>query len=262
MSQTTLTQPTKLSEKISELKKRAGHIIYRPIEIRASDNKDIRTTRVIKGYLASWGTRNSYGEKVVKGCAAKSIRERGPGSQSKYKITFLWMHDITDPLAVFAVLREDEYGLYFETMPLDNVPNADRCIEQIISGTLNQFSIGFYYIWDKIEYDETDDSLVLLEIDLIEGSVVTLGADDGTYAIRSGTLTEEQIHDQIDEFIETLPRKDRLQARQLFTLQKSLVATQKTRDEELGKHKPAEKRGQKPNKQVRKIRLELITKKL
>lgn len=255
-------EKTLLQTKIAELKKNAGHIAYRAIEMD-KDGMIITESgldkRIIKGYLCRWNYKNSHGQKFVKGSFAKSIQERGPGSSAKYKLTFLWMHDETDPLAVFAVLKEDDYGLYFETAPLDDVPNADRCIKQIRSGTLNQFSVGFYYVWDKIEYDEADDSLVLLEADMMEGSVVTFGSDDETYAIRSGKMTEEQLHDDIDDFINILPRKDRLQARKLFTLQKSLVATEKRTKSELGKHKPAAK-GVK--KEKRKINLNYLTKNL
>lgn len=256
------TKNQELQKRISELKQRSGHIAYRSLAV--DQNGVLVETdldkRIIKGYLIQWGKKNFYGEKVIKGACAKSISERGPNSSAKYKITFLWMHDDTDPLALFATLKEDDYGLYFETMPLDDVPNADRCITQIRSGTLNQFSVGFYYIWDKIEWDDKDDSLVLKEIDLMEGSVVTIGADEGTYAIRSGKMTYEELHDEVDAFINTLPRKDRLQARRLFTLQKSLVATEKRTRSELGKHKPPKKEASK--KQGRKINYDFLTKNL
>lgn len=134
--------------------------------------------------------------------------------------------------------------MYFETEPLDDVPNADRCIKQIKSGTLNQFSIGFDYIWDKIEWDEKDDCLMLLEINLFEGSVVTIGADGGTYAIRSIEDVED-LHDDIEEFINTLPRKDRLQARRLFALQKSLIDI-----EPLEQRKKALKKENKPTEKA------------
>ena len=62
-------------------------------------------------------------------------------------------HQILVPLALFAVLREDDFGLYFETEPLDDVPNADRTIKQINSGTLFQSNTlrqrGLYLIGDR-----------------------------------------------------------------------------------------------------------------
>lgn len=213
---------TTKERKIKELRRRAAPINYATIDIQKNAKLEITDDRVIKGYLIKWGSINHYNEMVIKGACAKSIKERGPNSTANYKITFLWQHKQDDPLAVFAVLREDDYGLYFETKPLDDVPNADRCIKQIKSGTLNQFSIGFDYIWDKIEWDDEKNCLVLLELELFEGSVVTIGADGGTYAIRSKQGMED-LHDDIEDFIKTLPKKDRLQARKLFALQKSLI---------------------------------------
>jgi HK97 family phage prohead protease len=217
-----------LKKRLKELKLRAGLETYRhiPIEFRSKAGKDDfkqkLEERKVCGYLCSWGNKNLHEEIFVKGCCAKSISERGPKSSSKYKITFLWQHHQDDPLALFAVLEEDDYGLYFETAPLDDVPNADRCLKQIKSGTLNQFSMGFDYVYDRIEYDDANDAIVLLEIILFEGSVVTIASDMNTYALRNVEQIIE-LHDEIEDFVLTLPRKDRAQARQLFTRQKALI---------------------------------------
>lgn len=186
---------------------------------RIADGKanEMLDKRIIRGYLFVWGLKDLHGTKFMKGCCARSIRERGPKSKAKYKITFLWQHDQCDPLSLFDVLEEDDYGLYFETKALDKVDNAERTIEQIRSGTLNQFSAGFDFIWDKMEYDETDDSIVCMEIELLEGSVVTIASQMETYAVRSS----EELADKTLQFIKSLPRKFQLEARQLFALHKS-----------------------------------------
>lgn len=178
--------------------------------------------RIVKGYLCIWGQRNLFGEKFIKGCFAKSIREHGPGTNAAYQIKFLNQHRQADPLALFAVLIEDEIGLYFETVPLDPVDSADRVLIQLKSRTLNNFSLGFDYLWNMVEWDDTDDSLVILEAILYEGSVVTIPADMGTYAMRCIEDIAE-LNDDIEDFISLIPRKDQLQARSLFARQKSLI---------------------------------------
>lgn len=220
-----------LHPKILALKAKANPITYRSMAIDTTGKlipsfQEDLDKRIINGYLATWGTVNDYGEMLVRGAFAKSIQERGPASNSNYKITFLWMHDATDPLAVFAELVEDDYGLLFRTLPLDDVPNADRAIKQIRSGTLNQFSYGFDYVWDKIEYDYENDVLILKEVELWEGSVVTMGADTNTFALRSAKDVDQaclDINEEIDDFIRTIPRKFQLELRQLFTRHKSLA---------------------------------------
>jgi uncharacterized protein len=179
--------------------------------------------RIVKGYLCIWGQRNLYGEKFVKGAFAKSIREHGPGSNANYQIKFLNQHNPNQALARFAVLEEDDIGLYFETMPLDNVSWADDVLTQIASGTLNNFSLGFNYVWDKLAYDDTDDSLVLIEAILLEGSVVTIPADMETYAVRSAFAQPDTLDGNIEDFITKIPRRFQMEARHLFTRQKSLI---------------------------------------
>jgi len=191
-----------------------AHLINYKLAVKADGSG-----RTIQGYLAVFGNKDLQGETLVRGCFAKSIQERGPNSNSKYKILMLWQHDFCDPIGQFTVLREDNYGLYFEA-ELDPVPNGDRALLQIKSGTLNQFSIGYDYVWDKVEYDETNDSLVLLEVVLYEGSVVTLGANMETYAIKAGqdlVAAKEDLDFETEEFLKTIPYSKRLELKQLLT---------------------------------------------
>lgn len=181
--------------------------------------------RVVKGYLIIWNKRNLYGEKFIKGCAAKTIQEWGPGSNSNYKTKFMYQHNPEESLALFDVLKEDDQGLYFETKVLDPVPCADRTLIQLRSGTLNNFSQGFNPVWDKAEYDEMDDSIVFKEIKLFEGSVVSIPVDMNTYTIRSVESMESLI-DETEYFVGQLPRKFQMEARGLFSRHKTLADLQ------------------------------------
>src|SRR6187551_2095422 len=159
-----------MHEKIKQFKLRAdvyGSTSYVDAEGNLQTGVDFKAgalpdSRVIKGYLSVWGVRDTYGTVFIKGCFAKSIQERGPQSGSKQKIAFCWQHDLCDPIGQFTKLEEDDYGLYFEAVAV-NVPNGDRALEQIASGTLNQFSHGFLHVWDKMEYDETQDAILIYE---------------------------------------------------------------------------------------------------
>jgi HK97 family phage prohead protease len=221
-----------LHSKVKQLQLRANPVNYSGTYVDANGilqvvDLQIETSesdRVIKGYLSVWGVRDTYGTIFVKGCFAKSIRERGPDSASKQKIAHLWQHDCCEPTGRFTVLKEDKYGLYFEA-ELDDIEIGERELKQVRSGTLNQFSVGFNYIWDKVEYDEKTDSLMLLEVDLMEGSVVTLGSCDETYAFRSVDQleTDKQILiEDTEYFIKGLPRQKQLELRQLITRHNSL----------------------------------------
>lgn len=222
-----------LHAKVKELQLRADPVswsgsyvdangILQTIDLKVEADE---TDRVIRGYLIVWGVRDTYGTTFIKGCCAKSIRERGPESNAKQKIAHLWMHDCCNPTGQFTMLKEDDYGLYFEAS-LDDVEIGDRELTQVRSGTLNQFSVGFDYIWDKVEYDEATDSLMLLEINLMEGSVVTFGSNSETYAVRSVEQLEETKATLIvdtEYFIKSLPKNKQLELRQLITRHNTLA---------------------------------------
>lgn len=233
-----------LHPKVKALKQNAKPITYSTLTVRADgslvDTKTSIEDRTVRGYLIVWGVRDSYGTMFIKGCCAKSIQERGPQSNSKYKIVMLWQHRMEDPIGQFTVLKEDDYGLYFEAVLDDpeEVPTAKRALAQIKSGTVNNLSVGFDYVWDKMEYDEQTDSIFLKEIELYEGSPVTLGSIEETYFIRSaGNLeaAKEELNDETEEFIRTIPRSKQLELRQLIHRHISLA---EMKPEDLQKRRP------------------------
>jgi HK97 family phage prohead protease len=199
---------------INKLKAKANPINY--IETRAEATISERT---IKGYLAIFGKQDVHGTIFVKGAFSKSIQERGPESDSNYKITLLWQHDMRNPIGRITVLREDDKGLYFEA-EIDDVEDGNRALKQIQSGTLNQFSFGFRYIWDKVEYDEETESYIVKEVDLIEGSVVTMGSQGDTHAIRSIEELEQKemtLKENIELSLKSIPRAKQLELRKSIT---------------------------------------------
>lgn len=214
-----------LHSKIKELKLRVGQnpISYSNVKFdhRAKVGTD---SRLIKAYHAVWGVPDDYGTVAVKGCFSKSIQERGPQSMAKQKILTLYMHDQSDPLCVPKVLVEDDYGLYAEWEP-DEVPSGDRTVMQVRSGTINQFSYGFNYVWDKMTYDEKTGLVYMNECELYEISPVSFGSNRETFAVRSVEELEKDFIDLQEEteyFIKSIPRKQQLELRQLITRHISL----------------------------------------
>lgn len=204
--------------KLTLLQKRDRPINYSLLSVDKSgalqERSSLLDQRIVEGYAVTWGSRNDYGEVFVKGCFAKSIADNGPGSGSNYEIKFRDRHGKT--CALFEVIKEDEIGLYFRTKPLDNVSWCDDLLVQIRSGSINNFSIGFKHVWDKIEWDDENDSMINLEARLFEMSAVDIPSDMSSYAIRSMEEPEFLI-DDVEDFITKLPRSVRLEARKIFT---------------------------------------------
>lgn len=207
----------KFHRKIEEFKKRATPISYTTFEIserKAPDYQNLLENRIVSGYGNIWGSRNGHGEKFVKGAWANSIRSYGPKATSAYKLKFRDRHGKS--CALFEELREDDNGFFFMTKPFDDVTHANELLVQIKSGTINNFSVGFRHMWDKVEWDEEDDSLVILEAKLFEISGVDIPSDLETYALRAEEELEN-LGDEIEEFIESLSKNHHLQARRIIT---------------------------------------------
>lgn len=136
-------------------------------------------SRTISGYAAVFNNKDKAGDILIKGCFAKSIQDRGPESQANDKIIMLWQHDQHEPIGKITKLIEDEKGLYFEAY-IDDVERGNQAIKQLESGTLNQFSIGYSYVWERCEYDNERDAFIVKEVVLYEISVVSIGCNGET----------------------------------------------------------------------------------
>lgn len=186
------------------------------LKVRADEGSD--DSRIIKGYLCVWNVVDRHRTIWIRGCFAKSIRERGPASGAKQKIIMLWQHRTDEPIGQFRKLEEDEYGLYFEA-ELDPIPTADRALIQVRSGTINQFSFGFDYVWDKMEWDDQLEAVRVFEAELFEGSPVSFASIKDTHAIRSAEqygAAKEQLIEDTDFFIKSIPRSQQLELRNLI----------------------------------------------
>lgn len=196
--------------------------VHAPINYKALSAKDVKIdqgSRTISGYLAVFGNKDNDDDIIIKGAFAKSLAERGVGSPSNRKIVLLYQHDVKLPLAPFSVLKEDDYGLYFESI-LDQIPLGDNCLTQLKSGTLNQFSIGFQYIWDKMKYDEEKEAYLIYELNLFEGSIVTFGANEMTYfdGMKSELIESEEknLKKETNDALKSLDYPAQLHIRQLI----------------------------------------------
>lgn len=136
-------------------------------------------SRTISGYAAIFGNIDKSRDKLIKGCFSNSISERGPESGANDRILLLWQHDMSEPIGRITKLQEDDKGLYFEAV-IDDIEIGDRALKQLESGTLNQFSIGYNYVWEHCEWDDEEACLVVKEVKLYEISVVSIGCNGET----------------------------------------------------------------------------------
>lgn len=195
-----------------------GRIGFQTKQFEVKEINYTEESRTIKGYASVFNNVDKAGDVLVKGCFAKSIEEHGPDSQAKDKIIFLWMHDMSQPLGKITKLVEDDHGLYFEA-EIDDIELGNRAIAQFKSGTLNQFSIGYRYVWDKCDFIEKDgeEILVCKELMLHEISVVSIGCNGETefLGFKDETDPYEQFQKEINSTLKGV--ENRTQIEKLIT---------------------------------------------
>lgn len=127
---------------------------------------------IIKGYASFFDVIDQQRDWVARGAFAKSLRAwRVLGKMPK----MLWQHDPKQPLGVWTTLREDGQGLYAEGKLTLGVKRADEAYLLLKEGALEGLSIGFRPVVTR--EDKLHKTRVLLDIDLIEISLVTFGAN-------------------------------------------------------------------------------------
>lgn len=203
-------------DKANKYKGRLG-MQYKTFSINSKDVNYDSESRTISGYAAVFGNKDKAGDILIKGCFSKSIQDRGPGSAANDKIIVLWMHDMNEPIGRLTVLYEDDKGLYFEA-PIDDVPRGNQAIKQLESGTLNQFSIGYQYVWENCEYDAEKDAFMVKEVKLHEISVVSIGCNGeteylGLKSIEDAEKAYEKLNAEISEVCSGLsaPKQQKIQ---------------------------------------------------
>lgn len=137
--------------------------------------KSISESGEFSGYGSTFDTKDSYGERVVKGAFAKSLDEWA----SKGKLPkMLWQHQSAEPIGVWAKMTEDAVGLYVEGRILLDAGDLERrAYAHLKAGSIDALSIGYSVPAGGMEYDKQSDSLLLKQINLWEVSPVTFPAN-------------------------------------------------------------------------------------
>jgi HK97 family phage prohead protease len=137
--------------------------------------KDIDSKQgIVTGYFSVFGNVDSDGDMIMPGSFTKTIKENGP--EGKNRVMHLWQHNPSEPIGKPHVLKEDSYGLYFESKLADTARGADT-LKLYDAGIINEHSIGF----NTVKKEQKGTYVEIQEIKLWEGSTVTWGANEMTY---------------------------------------------------------------------------------
>ena len=123
-------------------------------------------SRTIEGYGAVFGNVDSYGDIIMPGAFANSLKKAR-------KPRMLCQHQWDKVIGVWDEVREDARGLYLKGT-LAKTPLADEYYELLKMQAIDGFSIGY----TTIESEKQDDKRLLKEVDLWEVSIVTFPANE------------------------------------------------------------------------------------
>lgn len=123
---------------------------------------------VFSGYASVFSGVDSYGDTILKGAFAATLRESAP------KMFFNHKWDM--PIGKWPVLKEDDHGLYVEGELTPDLLLANDVRAAMKHGTLDGLSIGGYV--KKGDYEETETGRIIRKwTRLMEISPVVFPAD-------------------------------------------------------------------------------------
>jgi HK97 family phage prohead protease len=127
---------------------------------------------MIAGYASFFDVVDRQQDWIAKGAFARTLRAwQLSGKTPK----MLWQHNGKQPIGVWTCLQEDRQGLYVEGRLALGVRQADEAYLLLKEGALDGLSIGFRAL--KTRQDKERKARILLDVDLIEISLVTFGAN-------------------------------------------------------------------------------------
>ncbi|SUO95252.1 HK97 family phage prohead protease [Suttonella ornithocola] len=142
------------------------------------------------GYCSVFDVVDSYGDAVRKGAYEETIKKwREKGKMPP----ILWQHDRAKVIGKWINLKEDEHGLYGEgQLFINDIALAKEAHALLKHGAIDGLSIG--YSINKWSYDEDNEILELLALDLKEVSVVTFPAnEESTITTVKSTLEKGEL---------------------------------------------------------------------
>ena len=166
--------------------------------------KDVDTKQgIVSGYFSAFGNVDSDGDIMMPGAFKRSIQDWGP--EGKGRIKHLLNHDPSKPLGKIQVLKEDNYGLYYESKIGSHALGADY-VKMIESGLIAEHSIGFKTLREQ----KANEGNQIHEVMLFEGSSLTAwGANEATPLLGMKNMgTIEQLQDQIKSFEKFIRNSD------------------------------------------------------
>lgn len=177
--------------------------------IKALDEK----SGAIEGYASTFGgDPDSYGDVVEAGAFAGSLADH---RQKNTMPKMFWQHDPGEVIGKWIEVEEDEIGLKVLGRLNMDVQRGREAYALLKSGDIDGLSIG--YRLKRHEIDDDTGVWFLKEIDLVEVSVVSIGANE------HATVASVKAMKAGYENLEKLRAGDRLTEREFESVLKGIL---------------------------------------
>lgn len=135
--------------------------------------KQLEETGLFSGYGAVFGNKDSYGDVIEPGAFSVSLIAH---AARKSRPKMFWQHNMHEPIGSWSEMKEDQTGLWVSGKLNMDVQRGREAYSLLKAGDIDGLSIGYQTI--KSEPDKKNGVLLLKELELIEVSVVSVGAND------------------------------------------------------------------------------------
>lgn len=138
------------------------------------DVKAVAETGVFTGYGSVFGVVDSYKEVVAPGAFKNSLEALAKSGRT---IPIFWQHRSGEPIGNWTSLKEDAHGLLGDgELWLEESAYARLAYRGMKTKSITGLSIGYYV--RRSSYDEKTGIRTLLEVELVEISIVSTPAND------------------------------------------------------------------------------------
>lgn len=167
------------------------------LEIKDVDAKQ----GIVTGYFSAFDVKDSDGDIIRAGAFSRSIKEWFP----KGRIKHLLNHNPTQAIGKLTDLKEDGYGLYYESKIGKHNLGQDF-LKMVESELIKEHSIGFQTINKK----KTDDAIEITDVKLWEGSSLTSwGANEFTPLTSVKSIADMDTHlKRLEKFVRNTDATD------------------------------------------------------
>lgn len=180
------------SRKLNEIDKKMIYS-YKNLDLQIKDVD--KKSGIVTGYFSAFDIVDSDGDIIRKGAFTKTINEMFP----KGRIKHLMNHDPSKPLGKLLELKEDNYGLYYESKVGTHSLGQDF-IKMVESDLIKEHSIGFNDLTPESKR-RGDGYNNITEVKLFEGSSLTAwGANEFTPLLGMKGASIEELSERIKKF--------------------------------------------------------------